>query len=164
MAVQYGFWGNKMISGTRQYKRRRLEYDKNRKIIKASCNKCDEMLPPSSFVTNNGDATGLYAVCKPCQRWHQIGRDHGISPRQWEELYAHQEGRCKICRHEMTETKDAHLDHCHTTGRIIALLCFSCNSALGKAGENPSILSRMMDYVSKYKVSKKELGVQDDSF
>ncbi|MFE0703366.1 endonuclease domain-containing protein [Streptomyces sp. NPDC058872] len=35
-----------------------------------------------------------------------------------------------------------HVDHCRETGRVRGVLCFNCNSAIGKLGDDPDTLRR----------------------
>ncbi|MGW1890896.1 endonuclease domain-containing protein [Streptomyces sp. NPDC002004] len=40
-----------------------------------------------------------------------------------------------------------HVDHCHTTGRVPGVLCFNCNSAIGKLGDDPDAVRRAAAYL-----------------
>ncbi|MFJ3233170.1 endonuclease VII domain-containing protein [Streptomyces sp. NPDC086787] len=39
-----------------------------------------------------------------------------------------------------------HVDHCHKTGRVRGVLCFNCNSAIGKLGDSPDAVRRAAAY------------------
>ncbi|MEV6118216.1 endonuclease domain-containing protein [Streptomyces sp. NPDC052109] len=39
------------------------------------------------------------------------------------------------------------MDHCHETGRVRGVLCFSCNAALGQFKDRPDVTSRAAAYV-----------------
>ena len=41
----------------------------------------------------------------------------------------------------------AQVDHCHETGRLRGVLCFNCNSAIGKLGDDPDTLRRAIAYL-----------------
>ncbi|MFF5440302.1 endonuclease VII domain-containing protein [Streptomyces achromogenes] len=41
----------------------------------------------------------------------------------------------------------AHVDHCHETGRVRGVLCFSCNAALGQFKDQPDVMRRAAAYV-----------------
>ena len=43
-----------------------------------------------------------------------------------------------------------HVDHCHATGRIRALLCGACNGMLGLAKDKPATLRAAADYIEKH--------------
>ena len=43
---------------------------------------------------------------------------------------------CELCNKEYKNTKDRHLDHCHTTGLFRNIVCCSCNSS-SKLKEKP---------------------------
>lgn len=50
---------------------------------------------------------------------------------------------CAICG---KETK-LHIDHCHRTNFVRGMLCFRCNTALGKFCDDPKLLERAADYL-----------------
>jgi hypothetical protein len=58
-------------------------------------------------------------------------------------MIAVQLGICVIC----LKAPAAHVDHCHTTGKVRGVLCFNCNSALGELGDAPNALSRAISYL-----------------
>ncbi|MFF1360382.1 endonuclease domain-containing protein [Streptomyces sp. NPDC058297] len=39
------------------------------------------------------------------------------------------------------------MDHCHETGRVRGVPCFSCNAALGQLKDRPDAISRAAAYV-----------------
>lgn len=41
------------------------------------------------------------------------------------------------------------VDHCHETGKVRGLLCRSCNSALGRLGDNADGVKRLLAYLEK---------------
>lgn len=49
-----------------------------------------------------------------------------------------------------TETKRLHMDHDHITGEFRALLCGSCNTALGFLKEDPSRISGLREYIERF--------------
>ena len=51
---------------------------------------------------------------------------------------------CQICG---VETKRICVDHDHKSGKVRGYLCINCNSALGMAKDNVSILERMIMYL-----------------
>jgi len=65
-----------------------------------------------------------------------------------------QDGCCAICGihhtiiHEKTG-KALHVDHCHTTGKVRGLLCFTCNSAIGKFKDNIDIIQSAIIYLKQ---------------
>ncbi|MEU5809887.1 endonuclease VII domain-containing protein [Streptomyces sp. NPDC047718] len=58
-------------------------------------------------------------------------------------MIAAQGGVCVICQEGPAE----HVDHDHQTGRVRGVLCFACNSALGKLKDRPDVMRRAAAYV-----------------
>lgn len=50
---------------------------------------------------------------------------------------------CEVCG----SSEKLCIDHNHTTGQIRGILCSGCNSALGLARDDPSILRALADYL-----------------
>ncbi|MFF9089235.1 endonuclease VII domain-containing protein [Streptomyces sp. NPDC014991] len=60
-----------------------------------------------------------------------------------DELTAPQGGARRVC----PPAPPAHVDHCHETGRVRGVLCFSCNAALGQFKDQPEVTRRAAAYV-----------------
>ncbi|MFF3494162.1 endonuclease VII domain-containing protein [Streptomyces sp. NPDC002795] len=63
--------------------------------------------------------------------------------RRRDEMIASQMGVCVIC----LNAPAVHVDHCHETGRVRGVLCFNCNSAIGKLGDDPDTVRRATAYL-----------------
>ena len=81
---------------------------------------------------------------------------YGITADGYDRLFSEQNGRCAICN-EVESANDRFgrtrvrlsVDHDHLTGRIRALLCHRCNTALGNAKDDPALLRQMADYLER---------------
>ncbi len=81
---------------------------------------------------------------------------YGLTREDRERLLAEQDGKCKICRQAPTPGRSRsrlHVDHCHTTARVRALLCGNCNTALGLFKEDPEILTAAIAYLAECAVT-----------
>lgn len=78
--------------------------------------------------------------------------NYGITAEQYERLLLAQGGCCAICRkpNDTTRTKRLFVDHDHTTGRVRALLCHSCNAGLGYFKEDPALFLRAVAYIKAF--------------
>lgn len=101
--------------------------------------------------------------CKDCDREKQrlyrkanpekakdidLFQSFGIRYEQYNKMYNDQKGCCAICLKHSSEFKRAlAVDHCHATGKIRGLLCYLCNTSLGKIKDDISILERMIKYL-----------------
>ena len=63
----------------------------------------------------------------------------------FDKLLLEQNGLCAICLEQMHLP---YVDHCHSTGTIRGLLCHNCNTVLGHAKDNPTILVNAAKYLS----------------
>lgn len=73
--------------------------------------------------------------CIPCAREQDrksaLKSKYDITPAQYEQLDAKQDGLCAMCDHKQRDRSLA-VDHNHTTGEVRGLLCVECNhKALG---------------------------------
>ncbi|MAO21337.1 MAG: hypothetical protein CMJ25_11365 [Phycisphaerae bacterium] len=113
------------------------------------CTSCKEVLPSSAFYKNPKRSTGLHNECKPCQnarrRSNKRVTAYGVTPVQFNKMLEQQGGACAICGTSIDQK--AHVDHCHTSGKVRGLLCNNCNTAIGKLKDNPEIIQSALDYV-----------------
>ncbi|MFI6465032.1 endonuclease VII domain-containing protein [Streptomyces sp. NPDC050538] len=111
------------------------------------CRTCEEIKPHSEWHRNASASDGLSTRCKPCRavrgREDHLKRQYGITEAERDELIASQAGVCCIC----LSAPAAHVDHCHKTGRVRGVLCFSCNAALGQFKDRPDAIRRAATYV-----------------
>ncbi len=73
----------------------------------------------------------------------------GVTVEQYEILFDRQQGLCGICRKEPPMDRALAVDHCHVSLFVRGLLCMTCNTALGKFHDDPAILLRAVDWVTK---------------
>lgn len=72
---------------------------------------------------------------------------YGLSPEDYDRLYAVQGGRCYICRRATGRTRRLSVDHDHITGRVRGLLCRPCNTLLGHARDDAEFFIRAIEYL-----------------
>jgi hypothetical protein len=75
---------------------------------------------------------------------------YGITLKQFEEMSIAQDHKCAICQFPASEMfhKKLNVDHCHKTGKVRGLLCASCNSLLGRIGDDVVGVMRVVRYLS----------------
>jgi len=82
-------------------------------------------------------------------------RKFGISHAEYAELHKKQNGVCAICFKPETATRNGKVkslavDHCHTTGKIRGLLCYECNTGIGKLHESEKIFLAAIQYLKAF--------------
>lgn len=70
-----------------------------------------------------------------------------ITVEQYVALVNEQDGHCALCDREM---QPACLDHNHETKQPRGLLCTTCNTGLGKFGDDPERLRLAAVYLERY--------------
>lgn len=82
------------------------------------------------------------------KRIHVKSRLHkyGLESKEYKQLLIEQAGLCKICMR--AGGRKLVIDHSHETGKVRGLLCQTCNTALGKFQDNPTILQSAIDYLN----------------
>jgi len=113
-------------------------------------------------------------ICKDCAR--QLAKNHGVTEErkaivknaklkatygitleQYNTMIVNQGNRCKICNKSfINEDKilRINIDHDHITGKIRGILCSKCNSILGYASDNITILMNAVKYLEDNKTKK----------
>lgn len=84
-----------------------------------------------------------------------LRQKYGISLDEYNKMFHEQGGVCNICERperivngKSKKVAPLAVDHCHDTGKVRGLLCFSCNIALGKFQDSPEILARALAHVT----------------
>ncbi|MFJ3881948.1 endonuclease VII domain-containing protein [Streptomyces sp. NPDC090077] len=111
------------------------------------CRQCGEIKPHSEWHKNATASDGLSTRCKACRaiqgRAGHLKRSYGMTEAERDEMIAAQGGVCLIC----LKAPAVHVDHCHTTGKVRGVLCFNCNTAIGKLGDDPDAARRVVSYL-----------------
>ena len=133
-----------------------------------SCTECEKTQSLKSFPKNKRCKDGVRTVCKSCvskyrKKWWENGggkekqrdtnlkRAYGISSSEWQRIFELQKGCCASCgRHQSNVPKSLHVDHCHKSGKVRALLCDRCNRALGIMDEDAISIRKLAEYANEY--------------
>ena len=111
------------------------------------CRGSGEVKPHGEWHRNGTASDGLSTRCKACKaeqgRAGHLKRNYGMTEAERDEMIASQKGLCVIC----LKAPAVHVDHCHETGRVRGVLCFNCNSAIGKLGDDPDAVRRAAAYL-----------------
>ncbi len=80
--------------------------------------------------------------------------EYGIGLAEYEQMFQAQKGLCAIClKPEVIIDKKRNvvrrlaIDHCHATNKIRGLLCYACNTSIGKMNDDPEVLERAAQYI-----------------
>jgi len=103
-----------------------------------------------------------YTAGKP-KEWIQakgrkchLKRRYNITPQEYETKLASQDYKCAVCGKDASDNKRGgkldplHVDHCHKSGNLRDLLCYSCNSGLGQFKDSIETLQKAIDYLHKH--------------
>ncbi len=85
-------------------------------------------------------------------RRDNLKKNYGISVKDWNILFAKQNGLCAICSQPETvllneKLKRLAIDHCHLTKKVRGLLCAKCNKGLGLFKDRPELLNQAAKYL-----------------
>lgn len=80
---------------------------------------------------------------------------YNLSLKQWYDLLRDQNYLCAVCETPIVADTIGKglpigcVDHCHDTGIVRGILCQSCNSGIGKLGDDPKLLYKAIVYLNK---------------
>ena len=97
-----------------------------------------------------------YYKDKDATRNNNLKNSYGITLHDYNAMLAAQGGSCACCGSDEAGGRSQHLhvDHCHKTGRIRALLCCKCNSILGFCRESPIHLRLLISYIHEHELQQ----------
>lgn len=88
-------------------------------------------------------------------RRNNLKSKYGLTEGEHTERVVRQGGQCAICCQEPTSKNPKYsklvVDHCHKTNRVRCLLCSQCNTMLGMARDEPSVLRAAARYLEEMK-------------
>jgi hypothetical protein len=139
------------------------------------CDECGETKALTDFNRSSKSNDGYQWKCRACYKAYNKNRDkydiqlsrskhlkrtYGMAPEAYLVLFETQNGVCAACsRSETTndprtkQIKNLQVDHCHTTGKVRALLCQECNSALGLLHDDPARIRLLLRYAELHHAS-----------
>lgn len=94
------------------------------------------------------------------ERKRGLYRKYGMSDEDFQSMAVRQNFLCEICgkpetrRHWNGEICRLSVDHCHTSGKIRDLLCWRCNTTIGRVAECPDLLDAMKAYLIRHNGAK----------
>ena len=141
-------------------------------MLTKMCRICGVEKPITEFYKHNHTKDGYRNECKEChskkgkehykregsKERHRVSarkytlKQYGLDEASYKALYEKQHGKCLICGRHFEEvstnrTKTACVDHDHKTGVVRGLLCWNCNVAIGKLGDNPDAVLNAYKYL-----------------
>jgi hypothetical protein len=130
------------------------------------CTKCGMTKEVSEFQKHRRKGDGLQTRCAGCRtgdqrewrrahpetasaadRRHHLKRHFGVTTKDYDALFAAQDGVCVICRTACSSGRRLAVDHDHQTGAIRGLCCGACNQSLGKLKDNPTNFASALVYL-----------------
>jgi hypothetical protein len=111
------------------------------------CPQCGEIKAHSEWELDAMTSDGYASYRKACRadrnQQSYFKRKYGMTLAERDEMIASRMGLCANC----LKAPAVHVDHCHETGRVRGVLCFNCNSAIGKLGDDPDAVRRAAAYL-----------------
>lgn len=87
-------------------------------------------------------------------RENQLKRKYGLTPEDYDQMLADQNGCCAICGGRQSKSnRRLAVDHDKETKRVRGLLCVSCNRGIGYLQHNTDILRNAVAYLEETRAS-----------
>ncbi len=153
------------------YQKSRVQLIKtsDRPILPSSkkCRQCTEEKDISLFKKDSNRKGGYSSLCKACHNACYTNLDPEVKERlkqkkavqrrghlgyskNYDEMFALQDGRCAACGNPPETGKRLARDHDHETGEARGLLCTPCNLALGLLRDDHNRVSGLLRYIQIY--------------
>lgn len=98
------------------------------------------------------------------RRKFALKRMFGLTLEGYQAMHAAQKGVCAICKKPETAknnfdkvTRQLAVDHCHATGKIRALLCSACNTAIGLLNDDIARVQAAIEYLKHHSENTNEI-------
>jgi hypothetical protein len=128
-----------MIDEARRLERQRLYRINNREKIKVS---------QSNYHQKNKDEIIARHICKR----------RNITVDEYRQMFVDQDNKCAICGQnetrmnvKKTEVLKLCVDHDPISGKVRALLCYSCNLGLGLFKEDAALVEQALKYITAHR-------------
>jgi hypothetical protein len=82
-------------------------------------------------------------------------RRFGLEPEDLDKMLIEQDYKCLICgrgplQREGRGAFSAHIDHCHSCGKVRGLLCKRCNTLLGMIESNEEMAAKILVFYGEH--------------
>jgi hypothetical protein len=91
-------------------------------------------------------------------RRRRLKQSYGITPEEFDTQLEIQGGKCACCSKVMVVDVEKHLtadhamvDHDHVTGKVRGIICHSCNTGIGRLGDNAEGVALAYRYLTEFK-------------
>lgn len=130
-----------------------FESDKPQKVL---CKPCKESIEEArrqqrierSRIYNAKHKEAINARSREFRRI-QRAAVYGMTPEEADK-FRNSPTLCKLCQEPFkTDKRSRQIDHCHKTGKVRGVLCYACNTGLGKFRDDPVLLRRAILYIEK---------------
>lgn len=136
------------------------------KLRSKKCPKCGETKDESQWGFRDKEHTLFSSYCKSCdrirktlsarERFKDNGKrkqenfrqrlwTYGLTKETYHDLMVKAEHCCEVCKTK----ENLVIDHCHESGKVRGILCWSCNVALGHFKDSRNNLQKAIDYLWK---------------
>jgi hypothetical protein len=105
-----------------------------------SCKKCRTIHTISIYKANPIVRERSSKAARKCH----LKNKYNMIEDDYVKMVENQESKCKICN---KFSEKLNIDHCHDTGKVRGLLCWDCNTALGKFKDNINNLLNAIKYL-----------------
>lgn len=112
-------------------------FGKQGKYLRSKCKDCRK--GESSYADQTPEQKRRYAETARVKLY-------GMTDEDYIEMLLKQDNRCGICRSPMLKPQ---IDHSHQTGKVRGFLCSTCNTGLGKLGDDIDGLKRAIKYLEE---------------
>ena len=113
------------------------------------CSVCKRIKFIDEFHKNRRYKNGRPSQCKECASDKQREMKYGLSRAQYDRMLRRQGGQCAVCSNASGDINLV-VDHSHHTGKVRGILCRSCNTMLGLAGDRTETLKSAIRYIRKH--------------
>lgn len=154
-------WAKRNPEKVKEHKRRFRARHRERiaaeRAAEFQANKAKKYAVRQQWIDANPDMVAAQALrrrLRSMQRRLQSDMQYtyNVTAEQYQKIADAQGGVCAICKRPnvTTRTKRLFVDHNHSTGRLRALLCHSCNAGLGYFKEDPALFARAIAYLKAF--------------
>lgn len=84
---------------------------------------------------------------KRAAKYRRIAKEYGLTRDEYQQLVKAQLSSCAICGDYKENSFELHIDHCHKSGKVRALLCSRCNQAIGLLRDSPELARAAAEYL-----------------